>query len=334
MPTVRGDDSDLGNGIHFGCGVYGTGSPWQWDSGQGGPLQTVNSIGVLGLEGSPEGILTFESDRLGSNMLLDFSAAVVGYRVGDSTTSDYDSFGFLGGRDLQYGQLAGVYGASPDQGVFGFSQSGTGVYGTGNYGVRGETKDGIAAVLGKSYGTAKAAIFSGDVEVTGNMAVTGQVLHKGDLQVNGNVAVTGDIALLNRGDLAERFPLASNSNECAGMVMVLGQDGKVSPCSREYDSSALGIVSGAGPLKPAITLHPGRNAAEASVDIALVGTVYCWVDADPSAVNPGDLLTTSAVEGHAMKATDATRLAGAIIGKALTGLSSGRSLIPVVVMLR
>jgi len=45
------------------------------------------------------------------------------------------------------------------------------------------------------------------------------------------------------------------------------------------------------------------------------------------------MLTTSPTPGHAMLATDPTRSFGAVIGKALGSLSSGRGLVPVLVAL-
>jgi hypothetical protein len=62
--------------------------------------------------------------------------------------------------------------------------------------------------------------------------------------------------------------------------------------------------------------------------------VYCKVDAQLSRVEVGSLLTTSSTPGHAMKATDKDRAFGAVIGKALAGLESGRGLIPILVALQ
>jgi hypothetical protein len=70
------------------------------------------------------------------------------------------------------------------------------------------------------------------------------------------------------------------------------------------------------------------------IPLALAGKVYCKVDAEYSAVALGDLLTTSATPGHAMKALDLRRSFGAILGKALQPLSKGRGLIPVLVALQ
>ncbi len=48
----------------------------------------------------------------------------------------------------------------------------------------------------------------------------------------------------------------------------------------------------------------------------------------------GDLLTTSATPGHAMKATDPHKAFGAVIGKALRPLDRGQGLIPVLIALQ
>jgi hypothetical protein len=68
--------------------------------------------------------------------------------------------------------------------------------------------------------------------------------------------------------------------------------------------------------------------------VALTGRVWCKVDATFGAVKPGDLLTTSSTAGHAMKASDSGRRAGAVIGKAMTSLEDGRGLVLVLVNLQ
>jgi hypothetical protein len=68
--------------------------------------------------------------------------------------------------------------------------------------------------------------------------------------------------------------------------------------------------------------------------VALTGRVYCLVDADRGGIAPGDLITTSDTPGHGMKVADHTRAQGAIVGKAMTGLESGRGLVLVLVSLQ
>jgi hypothetical protein len=94
-----------------------------------------------------------------------------------------------------------------------------------------------------------------------------------------------------------------------------------------------GVVSCAGEYRHGLVLdkHPSQ---EGRVPVALVGKVYCKVDAEYSSIEVGDLLTTSPTEGHAMKAADAVKAFGCVIGKALGGLKQGRGLIPILVALQ
>ncbi|MDR3470664.1 MAG: hypothetical protein P4M09_03080 [Devosia sp.] len=142
-----------------------------------------------------------------------------------------------------------------------------------------------------------------------------------DLKVDGRVRTAG-------GDCAEQFEMAADAVDEPGTTMVIGADGRLAPCSLAYDSRVAGIVSGAGDLQPAFLLNErtGHRAA-----IALFGTVYAHVDARETPIEAGDLLTTSATPGHAMKAVDREKSFGAIIGKALRPLAGGLGLIPVLV---
>jgi hypothetical protein len=66
----------------------------------------------------------------------------------------------------------------------------------------------------------------------------------------------------------------------------------------------------------------------------LSGKVYCRVDASYDCVEVGDLLVSSPTRGHAMKGSDPMRAFGAVIGKALRRLETGRGLIPILVSLQ
>jgi len=68
--------------------------------------------------------------------------------------------------------------------------------------------------------------------------------------------------------------------------------------------------------------------------VALSGRVYVKADASTGPIRPGDLLTTSATPGHAMKVTDHDQAQGAILGKAMTSLDSGTGLVLVLVTLQ
>jgi hypothetical protein len=100
-----------------------------------------------------------------------------------------------------------------------------------------------------------------------------------------------------------------------------------------YDRRVAGVVSGAGDYRPAMVLDQRISSAD-RIPVALVGKVYCKVDADPAPIAVGDLLTTSWRPGFAMKAIDPAQAFGAVIGKALKPLRSGQGLIPILVALQ
>jgi hypothetical protein len=237
------------------------------------------------------------------------------------------SLGLLGGSDPVFQQSAGVYGESAQQGVFGHgtTTTGTGVFGISQgakgFGVRGESSDGVA-VQGQSFGNGLAGRFVGPVEIVGNVSLVGNMEVTGDIQFAGRIA-----------DLAEAFEVAAHDRALVepGMVMVIEAEGTLTLCRAAYDRRAVGVVSGAGDYRPGIVLDglaPNRPA------IALVGKVFCKVDARESPIVEGDLLTTSATPGHAMRACDQARTTGAVIGKALRRLESGTGLIPILVALQ
>jgi hypothetical protein len=150
---------------------------------------------------------------------------------------------------------------------------------------------------------------------------------------DGNVVVTGDIVLTNAADCAEDFDVAEAGLSEPGTVMVLGADGCLEACARAYDKRVIGVVSGAGGFRPGIVLDqqsdvPGRRP------IALMGKVFCKVDADHGKVEVGDLLTTSPTEGHAMRADLVAVAFGTVIGKAMQPLDQGRGLIAILVALQ
>lgn len=143
---------------------------------------------------------------------------------------------------------------------------------------------------------------------------------------------SGDI-LLRNGDCAEEFEVMDSESIEAGSILSLGGDGKLHLARHPYDRKVAGIVSGGGDSRPGIILarDPTRRSR---LPIALAGRVNCWVDADYAPVDVGDLLTTSATPGHAMRADDPTRAFGSVVGKAMGSLRSGVGLVPVLVALQ
>jgi hypothetical protein len=115
--------------------------------------------------------------------------------------------------------------------------------------------------------------------------------------------------------------------------MVLGDEGALFPSLHAYDKRVAGVLSGAGDYRPGIVLDK-RESDGIRQPVALLGKVFCKVDAQYGAIEVGDLLTTSATPGHAMKAHDPVKAFGAVIGKALRPLSVGQGLIPILIALQ
>jgi hypothetical protein len=247
--------------------------------------------------------------------IVDVGDSVLGARGVLGTTTN--GFGFLAGTDPVFGEHAGVFGTSDAQGVMGIAttDTGTGVYGNskgGGFGVRGETVTGTG-VQGQSFGSGLAGRFVGNVEVT------------------------GDVVLRGAGDCAEQFHVQEDVLVEPGAVMVLDEDETLRLCDRGYDRKVAGVISGAGDFRPGLILagyKDAGNSSHASMPLALVGRVHCKVDAEYGPVEAGDLLTSSPTIGHAMKAADPVQSFGAVIGKALRPLKSGRGLVPILVALQ
>jgi hypothetical protein len=134
-------------------------------------------------------------------------------------------------------------------------------------------------------------------------------------------------------DLAEHFEIAGGGKP--GLVVAIDphNTGRFSIARGAYNRRVAGIISGANNLAAGMVLSGGKHSKE-SMPIALSGRVWVYCDATKHAIRPGDLLTTSNFAGHAMKVSNYTRAQGAVIGKAMTALKSGRGLVLVLVTLQ
>jgi hypothetical protein len=223
-------------------------------------------------------------------------------------------------------------------GVFGSSDNGSGVVGHSKqqksaaiYGENLANGDGVFG-QGGAQGRGVVGVSDNHVGVEGyspnGVGVWGSGRIAGHFQ--GDVEVTGDIRLINA-DLAEDFYVPESAE--AGEVMVLSDNDTLETCTRPYDKKVVGVLSGAGCYKPGIILDK-QNGVPNRKPIAMMGKVYCKVNADIAPIETGDLLTTSSISGYAMKAVDPFKSFGAVIGKALKPLLSGKGLIPVLVALQ
>jgi len=234
------------------------------------------------------------------------------------------------------GSGPGVFGqASKDAGVTGFhgdprlqettvgsDGARAGVFGASDFG---------AGVVGYASRNSSAAIVAfGGLRATAiTYPFAGEFF--GKVQVNGELQVEGDI-FLPGADCAEHFDFRYPELIEAGDVVVINSAGTLDKSSTPYDKKVAGVVSGAGKYRPGIVLD--KQAAGDRHPVALVGKVFCKVDAQYGQIEIGDMLTSSPTAGHAMKAQDPTRSFGTVIGKALGSLVDGKGLVPMLVCLQ
>jgi hypothetical protein len=336
MPGIPGPGNELPVSPILGTNVSTAGVTGQSNSGPGVLGQSLGLIpstetggpghlptgvfipasdGVLGI--GLNGVHGQSSSATNSGVWGENSAGGVGV---SGTSASGDGVLGQGARNGVHGETgsataSGVLGQNTGAGVgvSGSGTSGTGISGTSvsGAGVSGSSTSG-AGVSGTST-TGNAGEFTGNVTVSGNLTVN------------------GDVELLNQ-DCAEDFEIAESGRD-PGTVVVLDDAGVLKCCSKDYDKRVAGVVSGAAQFRPAIILGRQEQSQHRG-PVALVGKVYCKVDATRSSIAVGDLLTTSDTPGHAMRANDREQAFGAVIGKALSALPSGRGLIPILVALQ
>lgn len=306
----------------------------------------MGGAGVMGMSNGAPGVVGVSSIDSGVFGLSSSGAGV----SGQNPISDTTNTGVLGQGGaigvFGMGHTAGVKGVdmlgSTAMGVLGESSSHDGVHGTchhpGHAGVSGVNDaagigsfgmsnghDGVQGLSSSPNHSGVAGINNGGgIGVFGAGRIAGMFA--------GDVEVTGDIRLLHQ-DVAEDFDIGSDAAVAPGAVMVFDREGKLHPCLNAYDKKVAGVVAGAGAFKPAIVLGKISDGRD-RLPIALLGKAYCYVDASYGPVEVGDLLTTSPTLGHAMKAADAAKAFGAVIGKALQTLDSGQALVPILIALQ
>jgi hypothetical protein len=171
-------------------------------------------------------------------------------------------------------------------------------------------------------------------------AGTATIILDAEFGAGGDGRITTEVLEITGGsDLSEQFEIQAGTADLApqaGYVVSIdaANPGQLTVSDQAYDRKVAGVVSGAGDVQPGMLMGQRGSAADGQFPVALTGRVYVWADAAYGAVEPGDLLTTSETAGHAMKVTDHAQAQGAILGKAMTGLASGRGLVLVLVALQ
>lgn len=310
----------------IGARIYG-------DSGGAGYLSLYNTngltrVGLDGLGNSGGGQITVLANDGSTTLSLQGDNGGAGYLAVNNGVSAarvvLDGEGNLSGGEI------GVYGANGAktieiQGTSDAANAGGQIYfyqadGTASLQIDGEVGSGGGGYMDirNSNGTVTVK-FEGQ-DSSGKGRVTTQVLE-----------ITGG------SDLSEQFDInAAPGALQPGLLVSIDtqRPGELVLSAQPYDRTVAGVVSGAGGVTPGMLMGQAGSKANGKHPVALTGRVYCWADASTGAIRPGDLLTTSATPGHAMRVTDYTRAQGAIIGKAMTSLSGGKGLVLVLVTLQ
>lgn len=142
------------------------------------------------------------------------------------------------------------------------------------------------------------------------------------LDVAGTARV--DVLEIQGADLAEKFPMSESVEPGTVVSIDAERPGYLTPSRKPYDRRLAGVISGANGLSVGAVLGLGTPEAGAEA-VAMSGRVWTLCDAANGAIEPGDLLTTSARAGHAMKATERSRSHGAVLGKAMSHLARGQT---------
>lgn len=306
--SKTGGNGVMGQAVGTGAGVFGESSDGIGVLGQTSGV-TISSAGVRGVMTNADGVAPAV---WGENQ--GFGEGVFGRGSRGSGVT-----GIHGDPRLQETTVANDGGRA---GVFGASDVGAGLVGY----ARDAAAPGVLA-------------FGGIRAVAMSQRLAGEFV--GDLQINGDIFLPG-------ADCAEQFDIDPDDPPEPGDVVVISSTSRVRRSAKPYDKTVAGVVSGAGSYRPGIildsqlrsaqpaglTVVPGATPTGARRPIALVGKVFCRVDAAFGGVDTGDLLTTSDTPGHAMRADNPTRAFGSILGKALGRLSEGRGLVPVLVCLQ
>lgn len=154
--------------------------------------------------------------------------------------------------------------------------------------------------------------------------------------------ITSAGSFVGGSDFAEEFE-ATGGKELyePGDVLVLSENDlmSVEKSTTPYDIKVAGVYSTRpgviGADKDGVT-----RIDENDIPVAIVGIVPTKVTGENGPIKPGDLLTTSSVPGHAMKASptvlNGTRIypTGTIIGKALESFKGGQGVIKILVTLK
>jgi hypothetical protein len=301
---------------------------------------TGNTVGVIG-----------RSDSVVGNGVYGVTTSPTGTAEAISGTAMASGGHGIGGYAVSStGTAVGVFGKS-------YSSQGTGVIGESSPSANGYTTFGV---VGRAHGNAGIGLYAAADSATGSPVAIEGVVTSSTGTAAYLVNVGGGNILIGRSGVANVFRVDGTGKVYAnggtvssgadfaesiavrgdrvqyepGDVMAIDENGdrRVKLAMEAYSTQVAGIYS----TRPGTlsTTHAADSVELArEIPMAVIGIVPCKVTAANGPIHRGDLLVSSSVSGYAMKATDRTRMAGAIIGKAMQELSDGSGVIEVLVTL-
>jgi hypothetical protein len=326
--TKPDGDDHLGYGIHA-RGDY-TGGYFEDIDGSGATFVGVGDFGI-NAQGDYAGGQFSDSNNsgyayigYGDRGIEAHGSGAAGYFVNDGGSGQ----AYIAQTDLgirAYGSTAGGYFEDTND-------TGQAWLGEGHYGIHaiGFTAGGWFQSDALGTGTAWVGYGNYGIRATGSTA--GGWF---DTVLVDGKTTTAVLEITGGADIAEPFKVRGTETIPDGAVVVIDETepGALAVSSEPYDFRVAGVISGAGGIRPGLILSQGQPAGDEAA-VALTGRVYCLATADNGPIRPGDLLTTSAIPGHAMKATDPNRSQGAVLGKSMSFLEDGEGLALVLVNLQ
>ncbi len=191
------------------------------------------------------------------------------------------------------------------------------------------TGGGTALIVGVNGTTAVGDAIRACAASTGGRSCTNPIFR---VHSNGNVSADG-VYSTGGADFAERLHVEAAHTYVPGDVLAISRDTDraVTLSDQPYSTAVVGVYS----TKPGFvggSVIEETAADGSAIPVALVGIVPVKVSAENGAIHRGDLLTTSATLGHAMKASEFR--VGTILGKAMGELESGTGIIQVLLTLQ
>ncbi|EMJ46485.1 discoidin domain-containing protein [Leptospira santarosai] len=223
---------------------------------------------------------------------------------------------------------AGIIGAARNTGLIGYGEK-FGVRGDSSSddkdgaGIVGLAKRGFGGVFHSRSGVALLATGKG-IPAFGEVGSGKAFLAEGESEFSGTVRISTE---KNSDCIARVFSVNPADVISEGDILVMGEDGRLQKAKTNNATHTIGVA-----VKSAALLLGDHIPASGGKDhwlVAVSGVVTVNADASSYPIQPGSLLVTGLTGGHAVRISAESLRPGALFGKALTPLRSGRGQIQV-----